>query len=124
MDLISKEGYSFKFDSGRCSACKGFCCRGASGRIWVNRKEMENICRFLNIQPWDALVTHFYKVQGSWSIKEIAREDEWWCLFLDEEGCCTIYDVRPAQCRSFPFWRVYRDQPEKVAGECPGVVFP
>ena len=90
MDLISKEGYSFKFDSGRCSACKGFCCRGASGRIWVNRKEMENICRFLNIQPWDALVTHFYKVQGRWSIKEIAREDEWWCLFLDEE----IYAAR------------------------------
>ena len=122
MDLISKKGFDFCFDPARCSTCQGFCCRGASGRIWVTPAEIEVICRFLNIHVLDAMRTHFYKVQGRCSIKEIAKQDEWWCIFLDESGRCTIYDVRPDQCRRFPFWSDFKAQPEKAAKECPGVI--
>ncbi len=26
------------------------------------------------------------------------------CPFLDQQGSCRIYAVRPQQCRSYPFW--------------------
>jgi Fe-S-cluster containining protein len=26
------------------------------------------------------------------------------CVFLDSEGQCRIYPVRPLQCQSYPFW--------------------
>ena len=31
------------------------------------------------------------------------------CIFLDAEGKCRVYSVRPVQCRTYPFW------PELVA---------
>ena len=31
------------------------------------------------------------------------------CIFLDAEGQCRVYSVRPVQCRTYPFW------PELVA---------
>lgn len=31
------------------------------------------------------------------------REDDC-CVFLDADGQCRVYAVRPVQCRTYPFW--------------------
>jgi Fe-S-cluster containining protein len=52
------------------------------------------------------------------SLKERANFD---CIFW-KEGC-TVYQVRPLQCRTFPFWPRNLDSPEdweRVSRECPG----
>jgi len=44
------------------------------------------------------------------------------CPFLDN-GTCSIYKVRPVQCRSWPFWEENLDEwtwHEEVAAICPG----
>jgi len=44
------------------------------------------------------------------------------CVFWD--GGCTVYDIRPRQCRTFPFWRENVASPKawrKTETRCPGV---
>ena len=46
------------------------------------------------------------------------------CIYLDEEKKCTVYEVRPAQCKSFPFWaeNVRSDRSWKLTvNSCPGL---
>lgn len=45
------------------------------------------------------------------------------CVFYSPEGC-KIYDVRPAQCRRFPFWKHVMASPEEwdtLKQRCPGI---
>lgn len=32
------------------------------------------------------------------------KEEDGACVFLDEEGLCSIYEARPLQCSTYPFW--------------------
>lgn len=48
------------------------------------------------------------------------------CVFLHDgaEASCSIYPVRPAKCREFPFWPEVLADPEllaRVRRTCPGV---
>ena len=54
------------------------------------------------------------------SLKEKANND---CVFYDREAGCTVYPVRPRQCRTWPFWDAAAGTPdrwEETASECPG----
>lgn len=45
------------------------------------------------------------------------------CIFW-RDGGCSVYAVRPLQCRAYPFWRHIVDYPdgwEREAAECPGI---
>jgi hypothetical protein len=45
------------------------------------------------------------------------------CHFL-REGGCSIHEVKPAQCRAFPFWPELVDDKrewKKTAAYCPGI---
>ena len=59
------------------------------------------------------------------------REDGHTLLKIDGEVCpyldgarCTVYDARPTQCRTFPFWKSSLRTPaawEALASFCPGI---
>jgi Fe-S-cluster containining protein len=54
------------------------------------------------------------------SLKERANGD---CVFYDREAGCTVYPVRPRQCRTWPFWESNVTSPAdwaNAAAECPG----
>ena len=54
------------------------------------------------------------------SLKERANGD---CVMLAGRGC-SVYEVRPKQCRTWPFWRqVLRSRSawESYARQCPGM---
>lgn len=44
------------------------------------------------------------------------------CMFDPYEKKCTIYDHRPSQCRTFPFWKQYQEKYEELLEYCPGIV--
>jgi len=55
------------------------------------------------------------------SLLENAAHD---CIFWDDDQGCTVYEVRPDQCRTFPFWEELVESPEAWAEEsakCPGM---
>ena len=123
-NLIKKDGFSFAFDPKACESCKGDCCRGESGYIWVNKEEIENIANFLGILKDEFIKNYLKKVKYRFSIKEVVINGEYQCLFFDEKNCrCQIYPVRPTQCRTFPFWDRYKDEKyiNEVCKECPGI---
>ena len=47
------------------------------------------------------------------------REKDGSCIFLGDDGkMCTIYEARPVQCRTYPFWPNIMQSKEKWDEEC------
>jgi len=123
MKLIKKEGFEFSFNPKACEECGGKCCTGESGYIWLNPLEMDKISRFLNISTEQLKQNFLIKVGYKYSIKEKPFEDGFACIFFDTKNKnCSIYDVRPNQCRTFPFWDYFKNNISEVKKECPGIV--
>ncbi len=102
-----------------CTRC-GRCCTGAPGYVWVTKKEIHKIARFLKM-PVSQLERRFCRrIFWRTSLVERPGGD---CAFFTPAGC-SIYPVRPAQCKSFPFWKDSLRTPgawEAIKGRCPGV---
>ncbi|ACM92417.1 protein of unknown function [Nautilia profundicola AmH] len=118
--LISKEGFSYKFNPEACKDCEGNCCIGESGYIWVTPQDIKNIAAFLNIDEELFKSTFLIKVGYKYSLKEKPYKNGYACIFF--ENGCKIYPVRPNQCRTFPFWDYYKDKIEELKKECPGII--
>jgi Fe-S-cluster containining protein len=118
---MREHGFDFSFDPGACEDCAGYCCTGESGYTWVSEQEITRIADYLG-QDIDSFVgDYLVRVGSRFCVREVKIQGGFYCLFFDEKKRqCAIYDVRPAQCRTFPFWEYFRDNPEEAIRECPG----
>ncbi len=126
-EFIFKKGYNFKFDQLACEKCGGACCTGASGYIWTKYEEIVNISEFLGLSVDDFAKRYLRKFKYHYSLieKKIDKKN-YACIFFDlEKKRCSIYPVRPSQCRTFPFWEEFKDSDNKedLKDECPGVIY-
>ena len=114
-----------RFHRTRC----GNCCAGATGYVEFSPVELEAMARRVGLTPQEFLDRHACRRRGWWCLKEILVGDSSDCVFLEREPetgmtCCAIHEVRPSQCRSWPFWPENLQTPEawRQAGEdCPGI---
>src|SRR5262249_40365817 len=71
------------------------------------------------------LRTYCRKLGERISLKESRTADgQYPCIFLTEKRTCSIYPVRPLQCRTWPFWDGILKTPEKweaTSKGCPGM---
>ncbi|MBI2570234.1 MAG: YkgJ family cysteine cluster protein [Candidatus Schekmanbacteria bacterium] len=107
--------------SGLCFTCTrcGNCCRGGAGYVFVDRVALKRIARRLGLSTSDFGRRFLRRVGDRLSLLEKANGD---CIFWD--GGCTIYEARPLQCRTYPFWSGNLQSPElwtMTAAECPGI---
>lgn len=103
-----------------CTQC-GKCCTGFEGYVWVNTAMIAEIASFLRISEEEMARRYVRRVGRRFSLIEKPNND---CIFWEHGRGCTIYSVRPEQCRTFPFWPENLESPEswdEVAEECPGV---
>jgi Fe-S-cluster containining protein len=115
--------YIFTFNQNACDDCKGKCCNGEKGNIWVNKNEITAIAAFLGIETKKFISSYLLKKGYRYSIKELKTGKNYACLFFDtKKNGCGIYDVRPEQCKTYPFWPFFKDHPEVVIEECIGIV--
>ena len=123
-DLIKKDGFKFSFDALACQNCEGRCCTGESGYIWAKYTEIEKMATFVNLSIEDFATMYLRKVKHRYSlIEKQLSTDNFACIFFDEsEKRCSIYPVRPLQCRTFPFWEQFKHDEKEVRKECPGIV--
>ena len=122
-DNMTKEGFSFAFNPSACEVCEGNCCIGESGYIWVTPTEIQNIASYLKLSETDFRVQHLRKIQYRYSLKERQVGESFECEFFNmTQKKCTIYDVRPNQCRTFPFWDYFKEHTKEVEKECPGII--
>lgn len=108
-----------------CVGCGGCCSGPSEGYIWVARPEVELIAKRLNLTPSELCRKYMRHVGPRMSIIEESVSKD--CIFLRNSGAgkqCCIYDVRPAQCRTWPFWAENLASPDdwnRVALRCPGI---
>lgn len=102
-----------------CTRC-GKCCTGEPGYVWVNDEELAAIAarRGEPVEQVERLLTR--PVRTKRTLREQANGD---CVFYDRKQGCTIYDIRPRQCRTWPFWESNVKTPEtweQTKKVCPG----
>ena len=109
-----------------CAQC-GRCCAGPKqGFVWLNQGNVRSIAAHLNLPLQDVMERYVRRVDGQLSLREEPVNRD--CVFLSgsADGCrgCRVYDVRPAQCRTWPFWDANLTDPASwaVAGfRCQGI---
>jgi Fe-S-cluster containining protein len=123
-DVVVKEGYNYKFKPSSCDECGGRCCTGESGYIWAKYAEIEAMAEFLNLSIEEFASKYLKKVKHRYSLVEKKIDDDnYACIFFDTASAkCDIYEVRPLQCRTFPFWEQFKNDEDEVRKECPGIV--
>jgi hypothetical protein len=91
-----------------CTGC-GECCRG-EGSIYFSTDDLRAAMHHLGISRLEfryRYARHFQKTDSS----QYVHRSEAACLFLNGEGRCDIYPVRPLQCGSYPFWHSVFESP-------------
>lgn len=105
-----------------CTGC-GKCCTGPeSGYVFVDEEEILAMAAALGIDA-DTFGSRYLRMtsEGSLSLVEKANLD---CVFWEEEVGCQVYEARPTQCRTYPFWPEVvesRQAWEDEAESCPGI---
>ena len=90
-----KDGLHFE-----CTQC-GKCCTGAPGYVWVDDEEVKALSIRLGVSELVFLRDYTRREGNRRSLTEKPNHD---CVFYDDAVGCTVYDQRPRQCRSWPFW--------------------
>jgi len=103
-----------------CTGCGG-CCTGEPGHVWVNSEEIDAMAEHVGVDREDFEDRYTKKVGARRSLIEFSNGD---CVFFDsEKRGCTVYDIRPQQYRTWPFWPINLSSPEEwvdIAVGCPG----
>ena len=123
LPLMREDGFEYAFSPDACATCQGKCCTGESGYIYVTKKEIESISKLLELDVNIFVKDYLFKKGYKYSIKEIKFNDSHECIFYDRESNgCRIYDARPLQCKTFPFWDYYKTRVDELKLECPGII--
>ena len=110
-----QEGLRFE-----CTQC-GDCCTGTPGYVWLNKQEIEAIAARLELTVPEFERRHVRKVGIRKTLDEHANGD---CTLFDPvTRKCTVYEDRPRQCRTWPFWDSTIRSPrawQETCDVCPG----
>jgi Fe-S-cluster containining protein len=104
-----------------CTRC-GNCCSGTPGTVHVSDREIEELARHfsLSIEEFRTVYTRTLR-KGAIALREKRNKE---CVFYDRDRGCTVYQQRPRQCRTWPFWRGVVATEERWTEEaegCPGM---
>ena len=105
-----------KFECTRCGAC----CSGKPGFVWVNDEEIEGLARVLQLPVVEVRAMHTFDTPRGRSNRERDNGD---CIYYKHGEGCTVYEARPRQCRSWPFWESNLTTPkawDATVAACPG----
>jgi Fe-S-cluster containining protein len=104
----------------QCTGC-GDCCTGAPGYVWINKAEIEAMSALLRVSMEDFKKRYVRLIGIRKSLIELTNGD---CIFFDNlRRSCQVYEARPRQCRTWPFWSSNISSPQswqEIADRCPG----
>jgi Fe-S-cluster containining protein len=103
-----------------CTQC-GDCCTGAPGYVWVTNEEIAALAANLGMKVHEFEASYVRRVGSRKSLIELANGD---CILFDAKTRkCKVYNGRPRQCRTWPFWDSNIATPsawKKTCAVCPG----
>lgn len=113
-----KDGLRFK-----CTEC-GKCCTGPSGFVWVSEEEMQAMADTLDISLELFKKKYVRHRDNRYALVERkTKGGDYDCIFLKDKKC-EVYQARPQQCRTFPWWQENLKSEESwqsAAQECEGI---
>jgi len=120
---VSEPWYAAEGLRFRCQSDCGNCCKGPQpGYAYLAEEEAERIAAYLGLSD-DAFGKRYLRlVGGELCLTEKPLSND--CSLWDDAGGCSVYPVRPIQCRQFPFWPESVESEERWSemGEtCPGI---
>jgi Fe-S-cluster containining protein len=103
-----------------CTEC-GKCCTGEPGFVWLNAAEIRAMALAVQLDKAAFEARYVREVRVKKSLIELANGD---CILFDPvAGQCTVYQARPRQCRTWPFWESTVCTPQDwddTVSVCPG----
>jgi hypothetical protein len=119
-----------------CTMC-GDCCTGSPGVIAFTEEEGRRIADRLGISYDDFIDRYTHETPAGRSLNEVRTQRGYDCVFLDRTSdharslrggrggaVCSLYEDRPLQCRTYPWWPQNLASPKawaRTARACEGV---
>lgn len=96
-----------------CQDCKGCCdcCKGMGDTVVLDPYDVYRLSRGLK-KSADSLLAEELElgiVDGNILPHLAMKGDEEHCVFLNEDGRCSVHEFRPGFCRLFPLGRYYQE---------------
>lgn len=103
----------------RCTQC-GDCCTGEPGFVWLNDDEIDALAKLVGESRDRFLALYTRVAHRGPTLREKLGGD---CVFYEAGRGCTVYEARPRQCRTWPFWESNVRTPgdwQQTRAVCPG----
>ena len=107
----------------QCTGC-GKCCTGSPGYVFLSHLDLDRLATHFAMSSEEFCKTYTHRVDEKLSLLERPGSDH--CIFL-KNNQCSVYDARPQQCRTFPWWVYFLRDEESwndAANRCEGINHP
>ena len=108
-----------RFECTRCNRC----CRHEPGYVFLTKTDLRSLLKATGLDQEGFARRYTKKVRfGDVTRVSLTEKKNYDCVFWEKDGC-SVYEARPLQCRSFPFWSHNVDSPEsweRTLRDCPG----
>ena len=109
-----------RFDCTRCQRC----CRIEPGFVFLSRQDVARLAAHLGASEAEVESDYCRSVDaGGVPRLSLIEQKNYDCVFWRDAGC-RVYEARPTQCQSFPFWSANVESESgwhSVGEACPGV---
>ena len=106
----------------KCTGC-GKCCTGSPGYVFLSEMDLDRLAEHFQLTPREFAEKYTRLVDGQYALTDQPNTD---CVFL-KDNRCTVYEARPVQCKTFPWWLYNLRDPEDwkhAAERCEGIDHP
>ncbi|MFA6935597.1 MAG: YkgJ family cysteine cluster protein [Sphaerochaetaceae bacterium] len=107
----------------QCQGCS-YCCAVEPGFVFLSRQDVKALADHLGITERQVLEKYCRVAslnnKTAFSLNETESYD---CIFLKDKRC-SVYEARPTQCRTYPFWASILKSRQAWLEEsqyCPGI---
>ena len=103
----------------KCQKC-GKCCRDKKGYVYPVTDDIRKMAKGMNMDELE--FRKKYLIEDTALITHLKSNEDGSCVLL-KDNKCSIYEFRPQQCATYPFWPqnfTYRANFERVLEECSG----
>lgn len=112
----------------QCTMC-GNCCSGPPGFVLVSDDELARLAARFRLTPTEFEARYTHRMDLGRSLNEVNSTFGRDCVFLDRKtipgkAICGVYEDRPLQCKTWPFWPSVIRSPSTWSGSkrtCPGI---
>ena len=109
-----------RFECTRCSKC----CRHTPGYVFLSAADLASLAGSMRLEHEEFRSRYCRTINLGFARRVSLREKPNLDCILWENSGCSLYEARPLQCRSFPFWSACvssREEWQNNARNCPGM---